>query len=104
VRALIGLLNVADSSTARGPILPVGLASHQGTCMTLGAQNPTSVPSRFSAIAIIAIQGANASGGGGGAGRGLVSSLQLVEADGSVRLVVSPFFAQNVPVPPANLP
>jgi hypothetical protein len=41
----------------------------------------------------------SAAGGGGGAGKGLVSSLQLVGADGSIKLITSPTLLPNVLLP-----
>jgi hypothetical protein len=107
VRTLIGLLDVADSSKAMSPLIPITLGAHQGTCALLPAVRPgptTGAPGPASAIAAIFVSAgdANASAtGGGGAGKGLVSSLQ-VRDEGGTRFVVTPIFMTGVTVPAAS--
>ena len=108
VRVLIGLLDVADSThfVAGTTFLNTSLDRQKGGCsLLLPAVHPTAgtlapPPARTGIPVIFVVgPGVSAAGGGGGAGRGLLSSVQLVEADGSVRLVMSPTLMDRVGLP-----
>jgi hypothetical protein len=107
VRALIGLLDVADSSrlVPGTTTTSVALDAHRGGCaLLLPAVRPTvdaltAVPVTTGIPAVFLIGLNSASGGGGGAGRGLISSAQVVEADGSVRLLITPTLMERVGLP-----
>lgn len=103
VRTLIGLLDVADSSRfVRGTTgIPGSLDLRKGGCVVLlpavmpevGALAP--VPAR-TGIPVIFVAGANANAPGS---KGLVASVQLVTADGSVRHVTTPTMVDRVLLP-----
>ena len=114
VNVMIGLLDVADSTHFLAGTSPVSasLDPQRGGCSLLlpavnqPAATALTAPAR-TGIPVIFIMGpgANANaGGGGGAGKGLVSSLQLVEADGSVRVLTTPVLMDTVGLPAVQLP
>jgi len=99
VQAVVGLVDVADSTRFLRGTTPVSasLDPQKGGCfLLLPAIHPTVdnavLPAR-TGTPVIFIGGADANsatGGGGGAAKGLVSSVQLVGADGSVKVVTTP--------------
>ena len=109
VRVLIGLLDVADSTRFVHGTTPItaSLDQQKGGCsLLLPAVHPAAAalapaPAR-TGIPAIFLTGAHSAGGGGGAGKGLVSSLQLVAADGSVRFLTTPTLMDGVSLPAAN--
>jgi hypothetical protein len=110
-QVLIGLLDVADSTRFLAGTSPVSasLNAQQGGCsLLLPAVQTTAgilAPVR-TGIPVVFIMGggSNQSGGGGGAGKGLLSSLQLLSGDGSVRLITTPTLMDGLLLPAVQLP
>ena len=106
VRAIIGVLDVADSTRFLPGTSPLvtSLDPRKGGCVLLlpavhTAGTLTPPPAR-TGIPVIFLAGPETSNGGGAAmGKGLVSSAQLVEADGSVRVATAPTMVENVALP-----
>lgn len=108
VDVLIGLVSVDDSTHFVAGTQPVtmSLNPEQGGCGLLlprkpgGGQDTTGMP------IIVLGRNVGSATGGGGAGKGLVSSVQLIDADGSVKLVTTPTLMDGVavPTPTTSLP
>src|SRR5262249_8849199 len=101
VRAVVGMLDVAESTRFLPTTTPVSASIDQqkGGCFVLlpaVQPNPNGLtPPVMTGIPAMFVTGANENT----AGKGLVSSLQLVGADGSVKLITSPTLLSNVLVP-----
>jgi len=113
VSLLIGLLDVADSTRFLATPVSAPLNPQQGGCSLLlpavqvtAATGALTTPAR-TGIPVVFIMGGGANAysvGGGGAGKGLLSSVQLVEADGSVKLITTASLMDGLLVPAVNLP
>ncbi|SPF56246.1 exported hypothetical protein [Candidatus Sulfopaludibacter sp. SbA4] len=96
-QAIIAVLDVADSAhyLANTTPLSMPIGPQKGQCSLLLPAVRTE-GARTGIPVIFVMPGANIAGFGGGAGRGLVSSLQLVGADGSVKLVTTPTYMDGL--------
>ena len=110
VRALIGLLDVADSTRFVPGTTPtaVSLDVNKGSCALLLPAVQTTVNADIIAIrtgipAIFFQTGTQAHGGGGGAGKTFNASVQLVGPNGAIT-VLPPAFSANLLLPAVQLP
>ncbi len=104
---IIAVLDVADSTRLLAGTTPVTVTHNQqqGACSLLlpavrTAAGTISTSSAMTGIPVMfVIAGPNAAGASTVAGPGQLSSVQVVQADGSVRAVVTPTFMNNVLLP-----
>jgi len=76
VGALIGLLDVADSTRARSPLTPISLAAHQGACLNLPITTTTADANSNAHSAIAAVWVSNGSGADRGDDAGDVGAVK----------------------------
>jgi len=97
VRAIIGVLNVADATTSVAPLQTVTFGARQGTCMLLPAVQRTANGAPATIIPIIAVASAP------GQAQNLNASIQLMDASGT-HVVTTPTFMNSISTPGALVP